>query len=264
MKIKSYREFLNESKSVDINEANISMYKSMISDVFKELDIPLKQSEFKVGVKKDGTGKLITLNGELLCSDTDYEQMKKWAISAIKEDPSRYDLDGYIKESVDFVLNEAINTADDLANFINKESKHFAAFLKPKKLSATTNGDIATIKPASGSFTITVDFGNSTIDTTGKPEYPESVSYVEILEYCKITKFKIIGESVEINENTTLSFAIDDHINHIHKIFTNLKNKTVERAKKSVIADAIAQLDRFDAKIAELSDRVGILNEDTE
>ena len=92
----------------------------------------------------------------------------------------------------EFELNEAVNTADDLVNFMNKESKHFAAFLKPKKLTAVANGDVVTIKPASGSFTITVDFGNSTIDTTGKPSYPESVSYIEIMEYCKITKFKII------------------------------------------------------------------------
>lgn len=89
-------------------------------------------------------------------------------------------------------INEAVNTADELVNLMNKESKHFAAFLKPKKLTAVANGDVVTIKPASGSFTITVDFGNSTIDTTGKPSYPESVSYIEIMEYCKLTKFKII------------------------------------------------------------------------
>jgi len=95
-----------------------------------------------------------------------------------------------------YTINEAVNTADELASFLNKESSHFAAFLKPKRFTAITKGDnIVEVKPASGSFTITVDFSNSTINTTGKPEYPESVSYTEIMEYIKITKFAIIDES---------------------------------------------------------------------
>ena len=75
--------------------------------------------------------------------------------------------------------------------FIQKEEKHFATFLKPKKLTVVVNGDIVTIKPGSRSFTITVDYANSTISSTEKPEWPESTSYVELMEYLKITKFKI-------------------------------------------------------------------------
>jgi len=89
------------------------------------------------------------------------------------------------------VINEAVATPEELASFIQKEEKHFAAFLKPKKLTATVNGKVVTIKPGSGSFTITVDYAKSTIDTTGKPEWPESTSYVELMEYIKITKFKL-------------------------------------------------------------------------
>lgn len=90
------------------------------------------------------------------------------------------------------VINEAVATPEELASFIQKEEKHFAAFLKPKKLTATVNGKVVTIKPGSGSFTITVDYAKSTIDTTGKPEWPESTSYVELMEYIKITKFKVL------------------------------------------------------------------------
>jgi len=100
------------------------------------------------------------------------------------------------------VINEAVATPEELASFIQKEEKHFAAFLKPKKLTATVNGKVVTIKPGSGSFTITVDYAKSTIDTTGKPEWPESTSYVELMEYIKITKFKL-NESEEVNEGRT-------------------------------------------------------------
>jgi len=96
-----------------------------------------------------------------------------------------------IDESEEFEINEAVATPEELASFIQKEEKHFAAFLKPKKLTATVSGKVVTIKPGSGSFTITVDYAKSTIDTTGKPEWPESTSYVELMEYIKITKFKL-------------------------------------------------------------------------
>lgn len=111
-----------------------------------------------------------------------------------------------VKESIN--MNEAAkDSPEELAAFINKEQSHFAAFLKPKKLSASVSGKVVTIKPASGSFTITVDFGKSAIDTTGKPAYPESVSYVEIMEYCKLTKFKV-NESEEVNEGASIEDKI--------------------------------------------------------
>ena len=96
------------------------------------------------------------------------------------------------------VVNEAASTAGELASFISQNAKHFASFLKPKTLSAIANGNIVEIKPGSKSFTITVDFDKKTIDTTGKPAWPESTSYIEIMEYVKTTKFKL-NESV-VNE----------------------------------------------------------------
>lgn len=106
-----------------------------------------------------------------------------------------------VKESLD--LNEAESTPSALAAFIEKNVKHFAAFLKPKSITATVNGEIVIIKPGSGSFTITVDFGKSTIDSTGKPAHPESTSYVELMSYIKgQTKFNVLHESVEVNEGT--------------------------------------------------------------
>jgi len=104
------------------------------------------------------------------------------------------DFSGFINESE---INESVATPQSIASFIEKESKHFAAFLKPKTISSNVNGDVVVIKPGSGKFTITIDFSKSTINTTGKPEYPESVSYVELMEYIKhITKFEVI----EINK----------------------------------------------------------------
>lgn len=180
---------INESK--DLNEANISMYKSMVQNALKDLDVEVKQADLKVGTKKSDSWLFVTLNGHVLCSDTAYDQMVAWAKAAIKEDPAKYGLPTSLKESEEFEINEAVSTPEELASFIQKEEKHFAAFLKPKKLTATVNGKVVTIKPGSGSFTITVDYGKSTIDTTGKPEWPESTSYVELMEYIKITKFKL-------------------------------------------------------------------------
>jgi len=97
----------------------------------------------------------------------------------------------HVSEVNEDVINEAVATPEELASFIQKNEKHFAAFLKPKKLTATVEGKSVVIKPASGSFTITVDYAKSTINTTGKPAWPESTSYVELMEYLKITKFKL-------------------------------------------------------------------------
>jgi hypothetical protein len=163
----------------------------MVQNVLKDLDVEVKQSDLKVGTKKSDSWSFVTLNGHVLCSDTAYDQMVAWAKASIKEDPAKYGLPTSLKESEEFKINEAAATPEELASFIQKEEKHFAAFLKPKKLTATVSGKVVTIKPGSGSFTITVDYGKSTIDTTGKPEWPESTSYVELMEYIKITKFKL-------------------------------------------------------------------------
>jgi hypothetical protein len=122
------------------------------------------------------------------------------------------------------VINEAVATPEELASFIQKEEKHFAAFLKPKKLTATVNGKVVTIKPGSGSFTITVDYAKSTIDTTGKPEWPESTSYVELMEYIKITKFKL-NESTYINEGKK-----EDLTKQLEVIFAQIKSMNLEKS----------------------------------
>jgi len=129
------------------------------------------------------------------------EITKDWEKGKGASEAGKKDVEEHgVKESEE--LNEGVEKPNDLADFINKEAGHFAAFLKPKKLTAVADGDIVTIKPASGSFTITVDYSKSTINTTGKPAYPESVSYVELMEYIKITKFKI-NESEVIDEAKT-------------------------------------------------------------
>lgn len=90
-------------------------------------------------------------------------------------------------------LNEANETPQSVADFLNKNQAHFASFLKPKSLSANVEGDTVVIEPSSKSFTITVDFKKMTIDSSGKPEWPESTSYVEIMTYLKGRgKFNVI------------------------------------------------------------------------
>ena len=85
--------------SDDLNEANISMYKSMVQNVLKDLDVEVKQSDLKVGTKKSDSWSFVTLNGHILCSDTAYDQMVAWAKAAIKEDPAKYGLPTSLKES---------------------------------------------------------------------------------------------------------------------------------------------------------------------
>jgi len=86
-------------ESEEINEANISMYKSMVQNALKDLDVEVKQSDIKVGTKKSDSWLFVTLNGHVLCSDTAYDQMVAWAKAAIKEDPTKYGLPASLKES---------------------------------------------------------------------------------------------------------------------------------------------------------------------
>jgi hypothetical protein len=94
-------------------------------------------------------------------------------------------------------LNEEIlmTHPDELKDFLNKNQSHFATFLKGKYMAVNVTGDILTIKPKSGSFTITVDTKKGTIDSTGKPSHPESTSYGEIMSFLKYrTKFTVLNE----------------------------------------------------------------------
>jgi galactitol-specific phosphotransferase system IIB component len=91
-----------------LNEGNISMYKSTVQAALKQLGYDVKQSDLKIGTKKESNYDLITLNGELLCSSSDYAQMVTWIQNAVKEDPKKYDLDPRVLESV----NEGDMTKD--------------------------------------------------------------------------------------------------------------------------------------------------------
>ena len=112
------------------------MYKSTVQAALKQLGYDLKQSEMKVGVKKESNYDLITLNGELLCSSSDYAQMVTWIQAAIKEDPKKYDLDPRVLESE---VNEGM--------------------ISPKMANGFKIGD--KIKTQKGTYTIT-GFGSRT------------------------------------------------------------------------------------------------------
>jgi len=84
--------------------------------------------------------------------------------------------------------NESVDTwsnAKLVVEFFNSDKKHFTRFFRPKRFSAIAYDNICEIKPASGSFTLQIDVVNKIVYTTGKPEYPESVSYTEMIELIK-------------------------------------------------------------------------------
>jgi hypothetical protein len=82
-----------------LNEANISFYKSTVVAALKELGYNVKQADLKIGTKKESNYDLITLNGELLCSSSEYAQMVTWIKNAVTEDPKKYGLDPKVLES---------------------------------------------------------------------------------------------------------------------------------------------------------------------
>ena len=84
-----------------LNERNISMYKSTVQNALKELGYNVKQSDIKVGAKKEKLYDLITLNGELVCSSGDYATMMASIKASIQKDPERYGLDPKVLESAD-------------------------------------------------------------------------------------------------------------------------------------------------------------------
>jgi hypothetical protein len=84
-----------------LNEGNISMYKSTVSAALKQLGYDVKQSDLKIGTKRESNYDLITLNGESLCSSSDYAQMTTWIQNAVKEDPKKYGLDPRVLEAMD-------------------------------------------------------------------------------------------------------------------------------------------------------------------
>lgn len=88
-----------------LNEANISFYKSTVVAALRELGYEVKQADLKIGAKSKGSYDIITLNGEALCSSSQYDEMVKWIKNAVTKDPKKYDLDPKVLESAE--VNEA-------------------------------------------------------------------------------------------------------------------------------------------------------------
>jgi len=191
----------------DFKKQFVKEFKVEGKDNSKELDAWLKQVHDSAmeEMKESNTPEIPKDNDPnqiyVLSGKVGYFKVKdnKWDLIGLRKPEGVTDKDIIIlKESE---VNEAVSNPSELTSFINKNESHFAAFLKPKKINTSVEGNKAIIKPASGSFTITVDFDKSTIDSTGKPKHPESTSYVEIIEYIKgNTKFKVLNESEEVNE----------------------------------------------------------------
>jgi hypothetical protein len=93
-----------------LNEANISFYKSTVVAALRELGYDVKQSDLKIGAKSKGSYDLITLNGESLCSSSQYDEMVKWIKNAVTEDPKKYDLDPRVLETIDTKYWAGYNT----------------------------------------------------------------------------------------------------------------------------------------------------------
>ena len=106
-----------------LREGSVSMYISTVQAALKQLGYDVKQSDLKVGVKKEKLYDLVLLNGETLCSSSDYAQMVTWIQNAVKEDPTKYGLDPKVLESV----NEADMTKfyDGFVMYDMKSKKEF-------------------------------------------------------------------------------------------------------------------------------------------
>jgi hypothetical protein len=202
MHVKLFEDFINEAltskKPNEIETVEVDM--SYDDDEKKDVQAAWKKFNLKVKVVKGGQGTEHEVTGKkkdiLAYLQSEYFQMDRDDIEEFYAEL----LEGNSEETAEiqllkFAVNENASTPEELASFISQNTKHFASFLKPKTISATVNGNIVKIEPGSKSFTITVNYDKKTIDTTGKPAYPESVSYVEIMEYVKTTKFKLLNES---------------------------------------------------------------------
>jgi hypothetical protein len=178
--LKTFQEFVNESVNTSVDPRVKSEAISKLSDFFRVSPNSLSKFNF------DGKDNIKELTKALnSTSDKGTEVYYTAAIEMAKKDLG-------INESDN--LNENVSLQDN-ADFLKKEEKHFAAFLKPKRLDVNFSNGVLTISPASRSFTITVDEKKKTIETTGKPDYPESVSYVEIMEYVRFrTKYTVVGD----------------------------------------------------------------------
>jgi hypothetical protein len=152
----------------------------------------------------------------------------------------------FINES--YSINES-DLLQNQADFLRKEEKHFASFLKPKRLNIEINNDILTVSPASGSFTITVDGKNHTIDSTGKPSHPESVSYIEIIEYLKRrTQFKVLNEAFAAN-NQVIDIVKEIALNIFgEKAITMIDQDMIEI---STAATSKSNVDKFTKEVEE-------------
>lgn len=84
----SLDEYINENKQVNETAEQAAVQKAL-----KDAGFDLKQSEFKVGVKKDGAlGKKIYLNGTYLGNDDNWDTMVTKFTKYIQEDPKKFGL----------------------------------------------------------------------------------------------------------------------------------------------------------------------------
>ena len=161
----AYESMVNEGKKYKIKELS-NLWDEVYGELFPGEYWPELILPYKAGITKSEIAELWDkYYGEDIADEYSgfYDKLKESMVNESKHDKS----------------------PSALADFLNKESKHFSSFLKPKRFTASVSGDILKITPASGSFTITADFKKKSLTTTGKPEYPESVSYTEIMEYVK-------------------------------------------------------------------------------
>lgn len=94
--VKTFEQFVNESAE-----------QAAVQRALKDAGFDLKQSEFKVRVKKDGSfGKQIYLNGTYLGNDDNWDTMVSKFTKYIQEDPKKYGLSeaSFLRESEE--LNE--------------------------------------------------------------------------------------------------------------------------------------------------------------
>lgn len=106
-----------------LNEASASSYKHVVQTALKQLGYDVKQSDLKVGVKKERLYDIITLNGESLCSSSDFAQMTTWIQNAVKEDPSKYGLDPKVLENE---VSEAATQGGGLSYWTDYEKGHMS------------------------------------------------------------------------------------------------------------------------------------------
>ena len=100
--LETFEEFINESY-VNEDARRTGMIKAAVQTALKNAGYKLKQSQFKVGVKKDGPfAYAVSLNGKYLGADDNWDDMIEKFTKYIKKDSAMYGLD---ESAIDESLN---------------------------------------------------------------------------------------------------------------------------------------------------------------